>query len=169
MNTPAQSKPTAGMPWSWRLGTVAGIPIYLHGTFLLLIAIVLWGDWVREQSLAAAGAGVLFVLAVFGTVVLHELGHALMARRYGIRTRDITLLPIGGLARLERMPDVPRQEFWVALAGPAVNVVIAGLIFLLLLTLGMQPDLGQFRWVGGNFLNKLMVVNVMLVGFNLLP
>jgi hypothetical protein len=68
------------MPWSWRFGTVSGIPIYLHGTFLLLIAIVLISDWVRERSLVAAGAGVLFVLAIFGTVVLHEFGHALMAR-----------------------------------------------------------------------------------------
>src|SRR5512135_1148628 len=169
MNTPAQSKPTAGMPWSWRLGTVAGIPIYLHGTFLLLIAIVLFSDWVREQSLVAAGAGVLFVLAVFGTVVLHEFGHALTAKRYGIRTRDITLLPIGGVARLERMPDDPKQELWVALAGPAVNVAIAAVLFVwLFVTNGFEP-LSNLSMVTGSFVERLMFVNVTLVLFNLLP
>src|SRR5512135_180799 len=168
MNTPAQSKPTAGMPWSWRLGTVAGIPIYLHGTFLLLIAIVLWGDWVREQSLAAAGAGVLFVLAVFGTVVLHELGHALVARRYGIRTRDITLLPIGGVARLERMPDVPRQELWVALAGPAVNVAIAAVTYFVLVAGQLTPP-DSWLSLPADAVGRFLEINIWLAAFNMIP
>jgi Zn-dependent protease len=156
------------MAWSWRIGTIAGIPIFLHGTFLLLIAIVLWGDWVREQSLAAAGAGALFVLAVFGTVVLHELGHALMARRYGIRTRDITLLPIGGLARLERMPEVPRQELWVALAGPAVNVAIAAVTYVLLMAgAWTPPDV----WLGlpTDAIGRFLEINIWLAAFNMIP
>jgi Zn-dependent protease/CBS domain-containing protein len=155
--------------WSWRIGTIAGIGLYIHATFWLLILFILYGYWAQRHSLAMALGGVAFILMIFGCIILHELGHALTARRFGIRTRDITLLPIGGLARLERMPDDPWQEFWVALAGPAVNVVIAAILYAILLAIGATPYLGQFRWVGGNFLNKLMAVNVWLVGFNLLP
>ncbi len=157
------------MRWSWRIGTIAGIGIYVHATFWLLILFILYDYWVREHSVTMALSGVAFIMVIFVCIVFHELGHALTARRFGIRTRDITLLPIGGLARLERMPDQPMQEFWVALAGPAVNVVIAAALFGVLLALGSVPQIGQFRWVGGNFLNKLMVVNVWLVAFNLLP
>src|SRR5437773_10693698 len=116
------------MKWSWRVGSIAGIALNVHATFLLLLAWVAIGEYQTSHSASSAAAGVLFVLAVFLTVVLHELGHALTARRYGIRTRDITLLPIGGVARLERMPREPKEELLVALAGPAVNVAIAALL-----------------------------------------
>ncbi len=157
------------MRWSWKIGTVAGIGVYIHATFWLLILFILYSDWAQAHSLAMALGGAAFVMVIFGCIVLHELGHALTARKYGIRTRDITLLPIGGLARLERMPDDPRQEFWVALAGPAVNILIAGILFVIMAALGIQPELGKFHWVGGNFLNKLMAVNLWLAGFNLIP
>jgi Zn-dependent protease len=157
------------MRWSWRIGRVAGIGIYIHATFWLLILFILVDYWVQGHNVMMALAGVVFVMAIFGCIVLHELGHALMARRFGIRTRDITLLPIGGLARLERMPEKPLEELWVALAGPAVNVVIAALLFGVLVALGGQPGWWKFQWVGGSFLNKLMVVNVWLVAFNLIP
>jgi Zn-dependent protease/CBS domain-containing protein len=148
---------------------VAGIGIYVHATFLLLILFILFMNWREGKSLATATAGVLFILAIFGCIVLHELGHALAAKHYGILTRDITLLPIGGLARLERMPDIPIQELWVALAGPAVNALIAGGILAVSFLAGIRPELQAFRWTGGSFLNKLMVVNVWLLAFNLIP
>jgi Zn-dependent protease len=141
----------------------------MHATFLLLIFFIL-GLYLHEgRTLEGALGGVLFVLVIFACIVLHELGHALTARRYGIRTRDITLLPIGGLARLERMPDVPIQELWVALAGPAVNAVIAGGLYAGALIAGISPRVEPFHWLGGNFLNRLMVVNLWLLGFNLIP
>ncbi|MBI2822443.1 MAG: site-2 protease family protein [Acidobacteria bacterium] len=157
------------MKWSWKLGEVAGIAVYMHATFLILVGWVALSYWQAEHSVTATLAGVVFILALFGCVLLHELGHALTAKHYGIRTRDITLLPIGGLARLERMPDDPRQELWVALAGPAVNVVIgAALLLLLQLTGGLEP-LSRLSVTGGSFLQRLMVVNVFLAVFNMLP
>src|SRR6267378_3223325 len=138
------------MSWSWRIGRIAGIDVYVHFTFLLLLAWVAVAYYLPNRDLAQAMAGLIFILALFGIVVLHELGHALAARQYGIRTRDITLLPIGGVARLERMPEDPRQELVVALAGPAVNVVIAAGVYTgLALGQGLMP-LGQVVRVGGS-------------------
>src|SRR3954449_3914992 len=108
---------------SWKLGRVAGIDVFLHPTFLLLLAFV----GMRQGGLGS----ILLVSAVFGCVLLHELGHALMARQYGIATEDITLYPIGGVARLSRMPRSPGAELLIALAGPAVNVAIAGCLLSL--------------------------------------
>ncbi|MEL6611777.1 MAG: site-2 protease family protein, partial [Bacteroidota bacterium] len=116
------------MGGSLRVGRFVGIDVFLHWTFLLLIGGAFVYYVLSGNDLATALAGVGLILAVFGCVVLHEYGHALAARRYGVPTRDITLYPIGGVARLERIPEKPRQELVVALAGPAVNFVVAGLI-----------------------------------------
>ena len=113
------------LKWNLKLWRFLVIDVYLHFTFLLILGFLAVAHWLPGRSVEAALGGVLFFAAIFGCVLLHEFGHALAARRYGIGTRDITLLPIGGLARLERMPDKPKQEFWIAVAGPAVNVVIA--------------------------------------------
>jgi Zn-dependent protease/CBS domain-containing protein len=157
------------MKWSWRLGSFAGIGVYMHATFLLLIGWVVLSYWLRGQNVADTVEGVLFILALFVCVVMHEFGHALTARRYGIKTRDITLLPIGGVARLEKMPDDPRQELWVALAGPAVNVVIAAALFWWLFLTRTWEPLASLNVTEGSFLERLMVVNVFLVAFNMLP
>src|SRR5712671_3623968 len=102
------------MKWSIRIGKLFGIPLFVHVTFLLFLGWVGMMSWRAGQGPAAALEDVLFIITLFACVVLHELGHALTARRYGIPTRDITLLPIGGVARLDRMPDDPKQELWVA-------------------------------------------------------
>ena len=157
------------MKWSWRLGRFAGIDVYMHATFLLLIGWIALSYWFQEQSLAATLAGVGFILVLFACVVLHEYGHALTARRFGIRTRDITLLPIGGLARLERMPEKPAQEFWVALAGPMVNVVLATFLFAWLFLTNRLEPFSSLSVTSGSFANRLLLANLFLVVFNLLP
>jgi Zn-dependent protease/CBS domain-containing protein len=157
------------MPWSWKLVRIAGIDVYVHATFFMVVAWIALIHWNESQSLAAVVEGVGFILALFACVVVHEFGHALTAARYGIRTRDITLLPIGGLARLERMPDVPIQELWVALAGPAVNVVIAILLFGWLQASGAWQSVDRIGVATGAFAERVMFANVFLAGFNLLP
>ena len=157
------------MKWSWRLAEVAGIGVYMHATFLILIGWVVLTHWLQDESLTDTLRGVIFILALFACVVMHEFSHALTARKYGIKARDITLLPIGGVARLERMPEEPKQELWVALAGPAVNLVIAAALFLWLELTGNVPQMAEVGQLGGPFLAQLMVVNVFLVVFNMLP
>ena len=157
------------MPWSWKLARIAGIDVYVHATFFMVVAWIALIHWNESQRVRRVVEGVGFILALFACVVLHEFGHALTAARYGIRTRDITLLPIGGLARLERMPDVPIQELWVALAGPAVNVVIALLLFGWLQASGAWESVDRIGVATGAFAERVMVANVFLAGFNLLP
>jgi Zn-dependent protease/predicted transcriptional regulator len=158
------------MRFAWRLGKAFGIDVYVHATFLLLLAWVAWSSWGQTGTAAGTLIGVGLILAVFGIVVLHELGHALMARRFGIPTRDITLYPIGGVARLERIPEQPSQELAVAVAGPLVNVGLALLIGTALVLTGgtLVPD---EKAVGtlGSIPVQLFWINVMLAVFNLLP
>jgi Zn-dependent protease len=149
-----------------------GIQVLIHWSFLLLPAYVAYMGWSKGSTWKAIAADVGLVLIVFVCVLLHEFGHALTAQRYGVGTRDITLLPIGGIASLERMPEDPRQEFWITVAGPMVNLVIAGVAFLLLavggltlLTTDIFSDLGS--WTA--LLSFIFVTNISLFLFNLIP
>jgi Zn-dependent protease len=146
------------MQLSWKIARVAGIDVYLHPTFLLVLLF--------PPVLASGPLGVLLILSVFGCVLLHELGHALMARRFGIETRDITLSPIGGVARLQRMPRAPGAELLIALAGPAVNLaIVAGLMVLGIL--GLDQLVADS--VLGDFVAALLQMNLGLALFNLVP
>lgn len=147
------------MGTSWKLGRLAGIDVFVHPTFLLVLA---------YAGIALGGLpAMVLVTAVFGCVLLHEFGHALMARKFGIETEDITLYPIGGVARLRRIPRSPGAELAIALAGPAVNVAIA-------MGLALLFGLGLFRGsdealILGAFASNLLVVNVVLALFNMIP
>ena len=157
------------MKWQWKLGNFAGIDVYVHATFLLLIGWVGYSHWLENQLWSEVFSGILFIIALFACVVLHEYGHALTARKYGIKTRDITLYPIGGVARLERMPEKPVEELWVALMGPAVNVVIAAALFTFLYLTNSLVPLSDLTVASGSFLERLMMINISLVLFNLIP
>ena len=139
------------MKWSWKLIRLAGIDVYVHATFFILLAWIALNFWVVGGNLAAVITGVGFIVVLFACVVLHELGHALTARRYGIRTRNIILLPIGGVAAMERMPDDPKQEIAVALAGPAVNLGIAIVLWLWLSLTDSLQQVDQLALTGGGF------------------
>lgn len=154
---------------SIRLGRLLGIDVYLHVTFLLLLAFVMVSHGFASGSVPAAVGGGLFFVGLFLCVLLHEFGHALAARRYGIGTREITLLPIGGLARLERLPERPSQELVVALAGPAVNLVIAFGIGIGLWLGGHGGANVLLDGSDGGIGERLLVANLFLVAFNLLP
>src|SRR2546430_8395088 len=153
------------MSWSLPIFRIAGIQLRIHITFLLLIGWLAFGYYAEAGSAAAAGR-VLFVLLLFLCVVLHEFGHALAAKSFGINTPDITLLPIGGVARLERMPEKPAQELLIALAGPMVNLVIAVCLFL---AGGSHAFLNPSNVEGGGLIAQLLTIHILLLLFNLLP
>ena len=155
--------------WSWRIGSFRGIAVFVHATFVLLLGAILAYHLLTGRDIGVAVSGIAFVSLIFACVVLHEFGHALTAQRYGIATRDITLYPIGGVARLERIPREPRQELLIALAGPAVNLVIAAVLFLILIAGRAAIGMESVRLVGGELFQKLMWVNLGLALFNLLP
>src|SRR6188474_1138710 len=153
------------MKWQWKLGRFAGIDVFVHATFVLIIGWVGYSQWLENRDWGDVLNGILFILALFLCVVLHEYGHALTARRYGIKTRDITLYPIGGVARLERMPEKPVEELWVALMGPAVNVIIAALLFAYLSVTTSLVPMTDLTVASGSFVERLMLVNIWLVLF----
>ncbi len=156
--------------WSLYAGSYAGIEVFIHWSFWIIIAWIFMLHFQMGHGWSEGLRGVVFILALFGCVVLHEFGHALTAKSYGIPTHNITLYPIGGVASLDKMPDKPGQELAVALAGPAVNVVIAGGLYLWLkATGGLMPLSEMDHMSGGNFWFNLMAANVILAAFNLIP
>jgi Zn-dependent protease len=156
------------MGWSIRLFSVAGTAVRIHLTFFLLLAFYAWAGWQQGGAQGAVNL-VTFIVLLFVCVVLHEFGHVFAARAYGIRTSDVTLLPIGGVASLERMPEKPGQEIAVALAGPAVNLVIAA---VLAVAMGASFNLGQMAQLeeaSMSLAGRVALANVALCVFNLIP
>lgn len=158
------------MKGTFRILTVANIPVYVHWSFGLLLFYILFEGERSSLTWLEMGWLSLFVLAVFVCVILHEFGHALTARRYGVETQDIILSPIGGVARLNRLPDQPLQEFFVALAGPMVNLVIALLLSVCFLFIPFSELYGHLSVKDPRaFIPMLVLLNLLLAVFNLLP
>jgi Zn-dependent protease/CBS domain-containing protein len=153
--------------WSWKIATLAGIPLRVHATFFLIFPYAWFGE--AHGDPARGLEAITLILGLFTCLVLHELGHALTARRFGVRTRDITLLPIGGVARLERIPEKPSQEIAVALAGPAVNVVIASILLGVITVTGNLRAFTTPYALEHNLVTQLAGMNVLLVVFNMIP
>jgi len=156
------------MSWSLSIGRIAGTAIRIHITFLMFLAWI-WAAAYFSEGAAAAWSGLVFMVALFLCVLLHEFGHIFTARAFGVATPDVTLLPIGGVARLERIPEDPRQELLIAVAGPAVNVVIAA---ALLVFFGAHPDSGNLAAIDStrvSLVDRLAAVNLFLALFNMIP
>ncbi len=162
------------MKGALNLGKVAGIRLAVHWTFIFILAYIFIVYYQMEQDIQQGLMGVLFILTLFVCVILHELGHALTAKKFNINTRSITLLPIGGLARLEKFPEKPKQELLVAIAGPLVNVVIAVLIYLFLyatnnITSFTEDPEEMVELSAATFWLNLLIANVVLAVFNFIP
>ncbi len=159
------------MKWSIPIGQFRGIKVYIHWTFMLLLVWIAMSSYRLSHNTNQLLLSVGYILTLFACVVLHEFGHALTARRFGIKTKDITLFPMGGMARMEKMPESPKEEFLVAIAGPLVNVVIAGGLFLYMY---LSPTVYTMGFPAGamtadKFIPALFAVNVIMAVFNLIP
>ncbi len=158
---------------TWRIATIFGIPIHLHWTLGLFVLFFIW--FAKQEALSTENIALLFgfVIALFCCILLHEFGHSLTAKRFGVKTRDIILSPIGGLARLESIPNDPWKEFKIAINGPLVNLLIAIIlvVFILLFGYPILPDInnGVVSIGSSNFLQMLMYTNIGVFMFNLIP
>jgi Zn-dependent protease/CBS domain-containing protein len=156
------------MGWSLKIGSVAGTAVRIHVTFLLFLAWIFGVSYVNGGP-QQAWSGLLFLVLLFLCVLLHEFGHIFTARAFGISTPDVILLPIGGVARLERIPEQPSQEFLIAIAGPAVNVVIAGLLVVAAGANLQMTHLVSLESTSTSMVDRLAAVNLYLALFNLIP
>jgi Zn-dependent protease/predicted transcriptional regulator len=160
------------MKGSLKLGKIAGIGLFVHWTFSLLILFIVYTNYKAGQNSIQILWSVLFILCIFLTVFMHELGHALTAKKFGIKTKDITLLPIGGVAQLERLPEKPSEELMVAFAGPMVNIILALLTRLFISLPNTSEEMVAELENGvnaGNFFLNFYLVNIILAFFNLIP
>src|SRR6266700_6721260 len=156
------------MGWSLNVGSIAGTAIRLHITFLLFLAWIFFASYASGGAVAASKS-LAFMILLFACVVAHEFGHIFVARHFGVTTPTVTLLPIGGVAQLERIPEKPSEEFLVAIAGPLVNVVIA---VVLIVAFGASLEASSLSGVDRSsvsMLDRLAAVNLFLVVFNLIP
>jgi Zn-dependent protease len=160
--------PPSKRRWSWQLGRLFGITIRVHATLIVLLLWVAYTSGVHEHAAVKAIVDWLLVISVFAVIVFHELAHALVARRFGCETTEIILLPIGGISVMERLPERPRHELLVALAGPAVNVGLAIGLAIALRMLGLSFGPEQTT-LAGAVINELLWINVGLALFNFLP
>lgn len=161
------------------VGQIQGIEIRIHPSMVLVLlwALYHWG-YSAGGGVIAMGYGLLFVAVVFGLVLVHELGHGLMARQYGLRVRDVTLLPFGGVAHIEQMPASSRVEALVSLAGPLTNMAIAVATLPLLLLWFLIDGFSSFNSLAAlqledpsfnSFIFFLFLANLMLAIVNLVP
>ncbi|MBK8517427.1 MAG: site-2 protease family protein [Saprospiraceae bacterium] len=167
-----KNKIKSGAGNAFKIGTFWQIPVKIHWSFGLLLLFVLYTAFTNGLKMWQSIGFVFYVLLLFLCVVFHEYGHALTARRYGVITRDILLSPIGGVARLESMPDKPKQEFFIAIAGPIVNIIIATILGLILFFTTGQifPDVNDFRFDDpAEFVRYIAWMNLALFMFNLIP
>lgn len=158
------------MSWAWRVARIRGVDVNVHATFVIFLVWIALASHARGAPPEATIATVLFVVAIFTSVLLHEFGHVVVAQHFNVGTRRITLLPIGGVAELERMPERPREELLVTLAGPAVNVVLGLFLYAVLQGTGREvvvPATGLFG--EGHYLARLFWMQVTLVVFNAIP
>ncbi|MEY4926788.1 MAG: hypothetical protein RI894_1224 [Bacteroidota bacterium] len=151
-----------------RIAVVSGIPIYIHWSFLLILCYTAYRSVEEGSNWQGVLVSIAFVLSIFTCVILHELGHAFAARHYGIGTRDIIMYPIGGVAQLNGIPQKPLHELVVAVAGPAVNLVIAAIIFVKMFFFNNLNVFINNTWQS-DFTASLLVINVFLVAFNMIP
>jgi len=156
------------MSWSLNIGTIAGTTVRIHVTFLLFLAWIFGVDYI-SGGLQAAWGGLLFIVLLFLCVLLHEFGHIFTARAFGVRTPDVILLPIGGVSRLERIPEKPSEEFLVSVAGPAVNIVIAVLLVFVGGANLSAEHLSALESTNVSMIDRLAAVNLFLALFNLIP
>lgn len=156
------------MKWSFQIGKLFGIPIKVHVTFLLLLLFIgVVGS--RQAGGSAAAFGMISIVLIFFCVILHEIGHSLTAVHYGVDVKDIVLMPIGGVSRMEEIPEDPRKEITISLVGPLVSFGLALIFFLAVQVTGQSLAFREFSIFGGNFLATLFWINLILGLFNLVP
>jgi stage IV sporulation protein FB len=156
------------MSWSFNIGRIAGTAILVHVTFVLFLGWIFVASWVAGGP-ESAWQALAFMLLLFACVVAHEFGHIFTARAFGVTTPDVVLLPIGGVARLERIPEEPWQEFLIAIAGPLVNVVIAVVLILLAGAQVNAVNLYAVENPAASMIDRLAAVNLFLAVFNMIP